>query len=258
MHHRLFMGYGGAPAFLVDAANFDGTNDFMLATGITAPANAKTGIFSCWFRVGATPTLPHVLLTNAPWGDNSGLGIAVVLEGSVDDKIHIYGYDPPDGVNLVLDMQTNSTFASSGTWRHILASWDLAAGVTHLYIDDASDKTTNTATDSNIIYNTGRWTVGEDDSVNSFKWNGDIAELYFAPGQYLDFSVASNRRKFRTSGGKPVDLGSTGSTPTGSAPLIYLHLNDGEAVANFATNDAGNGNFSITGTLATSSTSPSD
>jgi hypothetical protein len=39
---------------------------------------------------------------------------------------------------------------------------------------------------------------------------------------------------------------------------MYHHLDNGEAVANFATNRGTGGNFTITGTLDTASTSPSD
>ena len=78
-------------------------------------------------------------------------------------------------------------------------------------------------------------------------FNGALAEVYFAPGQYLYFSIASNRRKFISRTGKPVHLGTTGMLPTGTAPLVYHHLDDAEAVANFATNRGTGGNFTITG-----------
>ena len=90
------------------------------------------------------------------------------------------------------------------------------------------------------------------------KLKGFFAEVSFAFGQSLDFSIVSNRRKFLSAGGKPVFLGADGSLPTGTAPIIYQHLDDGEAVANFATNRGTGGDFTITGTLDTGSTSPSD
>jgi hypothetical protein len=49
----------------------------------------------------------------------------------------------------------------------------------------------------------------------------DVADVYFAPGQFLDLSIPGNVAKF-ISAGKPVDLGSDGSTPTGIAPLVFL------------------------------------
>ena len=38
----------------------------------------------------------------------------------------------------------------------------------------------------------------------------------------MDFTTTSNRRKFIDASGNPEDLGSDGSTPTGTAPEIYL------------------------------------
>lgn len=52
----------------------------------------------------------------------------------------------------------------------------------------------------------------------------DLAELWFQPGTFIDFSVAANRHKFHSNAHKRVDLGPTGSQPTGSEPLIYLTL----------------------------------
>lgn len=55
---------------------------------------------------------------------------------------------------------------------------------------------------------------------------GGMTELWVAPGQYLDFSVSGNRQKFHCADitnltYAPVDLGASGSTPTGTAPAIY-------------------------------------
>lgn len=44
----------------------------------------------------------------------------------------------------------------------------------------------------------------------------------------------------------------------GNTPEIYLSLRDGDAVSTYATNKGSAGNFSITGTLSESLTSPSD
>lgn len=52
---------------------------------------------------------------------------------------------------------------------------------------------------------------------------GFISEYWFAAGQFIDFSTAANRAKFRDSTtNKAVSLYSDGSKPTGSIPTIYL------------------------------------
>jgi len=87
---------------------------------------------------------------------------------------------------------------------------------------------------------------------------GYLADTWIGVGQYLDWSVVGNRRKFMDAGGKPVDLGSDGSSPTGTAPAIFLSIPHGGTPANFATNLGTGGNFSVTGALTLAPSSPSD
>ena len=101
-------------------------------------------------------------------------------------------------------------------------SWDLSVPVTHLYINDVSDKTDDVGpTDDTIDYDSTDWAIGAFTDGNT-KFNGAIADLYFAPGQFLDFSDVVNRRKFINADGTPVRLGPDGSYPTGTAPLIFF------------------------------------
>ena len=79
---------------------------------------------------------------------------------------------------------------------------------------------------------------------------GAFAEYYYAPGQFVDFSIESNRRKFIDSEGKPVDLGADGSTPTGSSPLIYLSLREGEGAEQFAVNRGTGIDFTVRGSVS--------
>jgi hypothetical protein len=80
----------------------------------------------------------------------------------------------------------------------------------------------------------------------------DVAEAWFAPGQFVDFSVVANRRKFRTVGGTAVGLGPDGSTPTGIAPAVYF---SGDATA-FPVNKGTGGAFTKSGTITDAPTSP--
>ena len=56
----------------------------------------------------------------------------------------------------------------------------------------------------------------------------DLAEVWFAPGVFIDFSNPANRAKFHDGAGRPVSLGVDGSNPTGSPPLLYMHLDGGD------------------------------
>ena len=235
--------------FVVDGADFDGINDYMTrGAGLTGAADSKLGIFSAWLRLDGGDGVAQYLLE----GTNR---VAVTRRN--DNKISVIGTNAA-GVG-VMTLVTNATYAAGASWIHVLASWDMAGGVggRHLYINGVSDLDVVTFTDDTIDYTVADWTIATI-GAGSFKLDGCLAEFYFAPGQYLDFSVVANRRKFFKTSSQPAFLGATGSLPTGVAPLVYQHLDDGEAVANFATNRGTGGNFTITSVLATASSSPSD
>jgi hypothetical protein len=250
----LIGGYAN-PLRVVDGADFDGANDYMSRGGeLTGMSDGKQGIISVWVRLDGGNASNLYIADNAPAAGSSSF----YLIRSAGNTFTIQGRDSPGGT-LLLSLQTTSTYTSAATWLHVLAAWDMAVGTSYsIYISDALDMGAAIFTNNTIDYTGGAFTIGGNGSVPSPSFNGAIAELYFAPGQYLDFSLVANRRKFISASGKPVHLGATGSLPTGTAPLLYLHLDDSEAVANFATNRGTGGDLSITGTLATASDSPSD
>lgn len=241
------------PRFNVDAAYFDGTNDYLeKLSALTGAADSKTGILSFWIRFDAGSGAQRDIFNSRNAGDSSS-GVTVVK--GTDDKIYIGGNSSVPA--QVMNFNTSAMPIDGTTWKHILASWNAATTTLQLYVDDVSDKTESVNNNATIVYTDTKWWVGASSFGTTFALNGNLAEFFFAPGQYLDFSVTANRRKFN-SGGKPANLGATGSAPTGTAPLIYLHLDDGETAANFATNRGTGGNFSVVGALTTASTSPSD
>lgn len=247
IHQTLFACYQN-PLRIVDAADFDGTNDFMArGADLTGNADSKKGLVSIWYRPDAGNNI-DLLIYNT-----SGFGV-VWYDGGAD-KFFFAFYN--SAATPLLQMGTASTYAAL-SWYHVLASWDLAASATHLYINDVSDKSVSTGpVNDTIDYTRTNYFIGGTTGPTDCA-DGQIAEVYFAPGQYLDLSLVANRRRFISGSGKPVHLGTNGSLPTGTAPLVYQHIDDGEAVANFATNRGTGGDFTITGTLSTGSNSPSD
>ena len=246
--NALLASYGN-PLIKVESADFDGTNDYMLRGGsLTGAADGKTGIVSFWYRVDGGDGVARILISNT---DNA----TRINHIGVDNTIQITAGNA--ALTQIMGIKTSAKLASS-TWLHILASWDLSTTTTNLYVNDVSDKTIITATVNDTIkYTEANWSIGALVGGTS-KLNGCIADFYYAPNQYLDFSIADNRRKFISADGKPVNLGTDGSLPTGTAPIIYFHLDPAEAPADFATNRGTGGNFSITGALTAGSTSPSD
>ena len=239
---------GSNVAFNPNAVKFDGTNDYLTrGADLTGIADSKSGILSVWLRQDYDIA-----------GANNQFLISPVAAGSrvqfflgSNNKIFLRGYNA--ATTKILDINS-SPFSKSPKWIHFLASWDLATGVLNLYSNDTSDLTTTTNTNDTIDYAGGAdWCIGNDFASHTIPFFGSMAELYFAPGQYLDFSNSTNRRKFIDANGLPVSLGATGSTPTGSQPAIYLK---GDKSA-FGVNSGSGGNFTLTGALETASQNPS-
>jgi hypothetical protein len=243
--------YGAGP-IICDAAHFDGTNDILKRGGaLSGISDSGSGILSLWIKFDLA-------------------SYQVVSAGERDTYAKFFSAKDTPGVMLFIVTREADTTAivthnsasakSLGVWYHELRSWDRSASVSQLYVNDVSEGTPTFGGSAGDVcpYSTMvDWQIGAhfDDSL---KTDGGVAEYYFAPGQTLDFSIESNRRKFLNSAGKPVFLGTDGSLPTGTVPRIYLHLDDGEAASNFATNRGSGGNFAVTGSLTTYGSSPSD
>jgi hypothetical protein len=239
------------PIITVDAAFFDGTNDWMeRGADFTGNADSKKGIFSAWIKYSDTSASRNILV-----GTGNKVLIRYSFVASDIGKFQIIAANSAS--TQILSIATSNSSVYSGAWFHLLASWDLATTTTHLYMKDVSDQVTTTVTNDTIDYTIANYAVCANIGGTT-RHHGDIAEIYFAPGQYLDFSITGNRRKFISSTLKPVSLGPDGAGPTGVAPILYCHLADAETAANFATNRGTGGDVTITGTLTTSSTSPSD
>ena len=245
---------GGAPSLVCDAAYFDGSNDYMArGAGFSGAVDGKSGIVSFWYRTEAAGGEYRTIFT-----DSTGNAYVSARRVTGLETITVAMGNTTPAVSF---SRTTSALDNTGAWIHVLMSWDVAASAVHLYVNDVSDSHPGGMVDQTLDYTKSDWGVGAfppGSYTGINKLSGGLAELYFAPNQYLDFSIETNRRKFITATGKPAPLGTDGAAPTGTAPIMYLHLNDGEAVANFATNRGTGGNLSITGTLDTASTSPSN
>ena len=242
----------GTAGFAVDAADFDGTNDYMLrGAAFTGIASSSKGIFSCWVRFDGGDAAEQTLLTDAD--------TLCLIRKTTANKVEITLWDTGSSNLLAFN---SSAITAGATWRHILASWDtgFSSGnkLHHLYVTNTSDKTVSvdSANGANVNLGATNWGIGARTNASN-KLNAALAEFYFAPGQYLDFSTSANRAKF-ISGGKPVNLGGDGSVPTGTVPIAYFRILNGGAATDFATNLGTGGNMTITGTLDIASSSPSD
>lgn len=235
-----------AQALLVDAADFDGTNDWLSCASLAGQADSKTGILSYWISPDVSTGDPFSA------GPRQG-GAATPIGENTQSVMKAF-----DSTGTVLNGAY--TAPAIAAWHHILIAWDVSAAYFKVFKDGVDVTGASTINNRNLKWGSvTEWIIGEyiPSDGNGSKIDAGLAEFYFAPGQFLDITVSANLRKFRTSDGKPANLGSTGSSPTGSVPLIYLHLDPGETVSNFAINRSSMGNFTVNGTLSFYDGSPS-
>ena len=246
----------GSGLYTCDAADFDGTNDYMrLGAALSGASDSKQLTLSMWLRFdggdGATQELFNLVTT---------AGGSTRRFGCSRNTANRLAYIAANAAGTtILNSTHTDTITADGNWHHFAISLDLAdTGKRHAYLDGVS-MTGGYAvyTDDTIDYaGTNDCQVGVRGTVNRF--NGCMAEVFFDE-TYIDLSVAANLQKFRSVAGKPVSLGADGSTPLGAQPLVYLRVADGAAVTTFANNlGSGGGTLTITGTLDLCDSSPTD
>lgn len=229
-----------AGGFQPIAVDFNGASNATRTSDFTGLSDSSTGIFMCWVRNDTTSN--KIVITNGGGG-----GFAVALDTTI-------------GISLsasAASINITSSALSTGTWYQILAAWNtnFTSGnrIFQLYINDVANGTVSGDSGGafQVDYTSGAWAVGSGTSGGQY-YDGCMAEMYFAPGQYLDISVSANRRKFIGVDGRPVFLGTTGSLPTGVAPILYLR----NPPASFGTNSGTGGDLLVSGTLTACSSSP--
>lgn len=244
--HPIDSGFIGAPisstSYPANAVDFDGSTTYLSrGADLTGLADGKAGTVSFWFRIDGGNGATQFIM-----GFNNSNGI-IVFRRSANDFI-ISGRNSA-ATNILL-LLSASTYTSGSTWHHFLASWNLASGLGHLYIDDAADLASSpTLTNDTIDYTRGGWFFGAGDGFNFF--NGCLADSWFDPS-YLDITVTANRRKFISALKKPVFLGYQGERPTGTQPVMFF----AGPTSAWHTNRGSGGGFTENGALTDASSQP--
>ncbi len=207
--------------------------------GMIGATDSKLFTISCWLKKPEEQAANQILS-----------GVTTVAGGT--RRVEVTWFEDKFVMNMrnaagttILNLHSEVVEAD-GQWHHFLASIDLAdTAKRHVYIDDiAAIGSVVTYTNDTIDFTVADWAIGATPSGGN-RLDGSIAELWFAPGVYLDLSVEANRREFLSPNGRPVNLGATGNGPTGSAPLIYLTANDGD----FDLNQGTGGGFGVIGAV---------
>lgn len=221
-------------------AGFGGASVLKRGAGLTAAADGKQLTVSLWCRIDEVPAGGMVIGCGVTTLNGSTGRISVSVDGN--GRLAFIGLNAAGTV--IMDQR--SDVLPLGRPFHALASFDLSSGSKrHIYIDDVSALAINTTfTNDNIDFTLADWGVGGTPAASDL-FTGVLGQLWFAPGVYLDLSVSSNRRKFIDASRNPADVGASGATPTGTAPLVFL----ANAIASWHTNAGTGGGFTKTGTL---------
>lgn len=253
-NQQMLMSYAGGYSNYT-AVDFDGTNDWLTRGGVyTGLTDGSQGIMSFWFRIDGGDGTTRKFSQNSSGGKfDVGLITSNVIRIQLRDAT----------AALVLLYDSTTTFTAGATWHHVVASWDtnFSAGnkLIKVMVDGVQD--TGSVTDGSIAFSIDYATAiteyaiaSNGASLGTQLFSGCLSEFYFT-NTYLDVSQAGNLAKFY-SGGKPVNLGANGSTPTGVQPIVFLHVASSGAASDFGTNLGSGGGMTITGSLDLCSTAP--
>jgi hypothetical protein len=231
---------GNGNGYVADFVTFDGTNDYIeRGADLSGNADGQLGILSAWLKSNGDGTTQWIYI--------DGVAGYIKLEKDSSNKIIIRLANSSN--STIMNLKSTTAYTTSSGLIHVLAAWDLANQIAYLYIDDVDDESIgdSIAVNDTIDYTRTNHYIGGSPVGNRF--DGCISEFYFNMAEFLDISVEANRRKFINAAGDPVDLGSDGSTPTSTAPIVYQNGD----FTNFETNQGTGGNFTVTGALTTCS-----
>ena len=235
----------------LEAVTFDGSNNYMKHTSSSGWADTKQFTISIWFR--ASSLHDGFLFDIGDVSITTSSHLYLESDGGI-----ILGFKDGDNSYNQKHTITSSDSAkyAANTWYHLLASVRTNSSATAYFYknDTVSDGTWSDHFNSNIDWTRNQYSIGSKINEGN-KFNGDLGPIWI-DNTYLDITVESNRRKFISASGTPVDLGSDGSIPTGSQPKVYIR---GEAsVWNSADNNKGStSDYSeIGGTITDSSNEP--
>lgn len=247
-HGASFGGGGGGPG-AAEAVYFDGTNDVLeRGSNLTGLSNGNELLVSFWYNFKGGDGDFVVLIEETSF---------IVRIVKFNDKWRIELSDVGGGTLWVVHGNTVYTTLVNTGWHSFLLAIDMDAtpDVMQLRLDDVDE-----TLDDQSGPNSGQigLSLGTDWGIGGISGGGSRADVEIADmwldDTFLDLDVEANRRKFIDASGKPVGLGSDGSTPTGSQPLIFF---SGPTVT-WHNNKGTGGGFTEIGALTDASSNPND
>lgn len=264
----LITGFSGPPFTGLPAVHFSGLT--FLAFSLTNHLTANSVAFSCWSR--STVVGVGVDLVSAGDGtaapisrtfaiDNFGPEFIDCQADSSYNRLNNNPFGPQTLIEgtatTIPPINSHQGAGSSQGWHCIQFSANTGSNpaTVAFAVDGNSAQTVITSDYSAGAF--GSMNYGDSLRIPSLGVSSqvDLAEFWYAPGQFIDFTIAANCEKFFTPGNPPlaISLGSNGQNPTGTAPAVYLRGN----AANFVNNLGTGGALTLSGAgISDASTNP--
>jgi hypothetical protein len=225
------------------------SNDYLTTDALDHTSNSPRGTASFWTRFTAGDATTQLIVVAAVEVDK--VGVAGGIARGSDDHFEFLMYDCLG--NKLLDMTSQSAYTIASGWIHVLAAWDVSAGLAQLYINGVPDLAAGpTINNGSICYTAWKWGVG---GLSSGSLDAGLADVYATLGTFTDLGSAANRELFEDGSNKPVDLGTDCDTPEHATPTLCF---TGSAATWNMNKGSGDGFTVECGALAPALTSPSD
>lgn len=233
-------------AYQANGVTFDGTNDYLVRTPDLV-GNADSKLWSGAFWAKRTRTG----VTEGIYVSGGSPARALILFDAGSNDLILQGRNVSAGT-VILQIQTVTAITDTN-WHHFMFSVDLAdTSKRHLYQDGVDDLQVNAYTNDTIDFTDASAHAIGANPAGAVKFAGDFADMWLEHGVYIDLSIEANRLKFRCANGGAPDLGSDGSKPTGTAPIMFFS----GATADWHTNKGSGGGFTENGALTDAATDP--
>ena len=221
------------------AINGVGGDGFRNTADWTTGADNKLFTFSAWFKCDNTNNMLYL-------DGNSSTSDFRVRAARYFNVTIVSAFN--SSATEVLQVRCSANLVNDTVLHHVLVTADLSnTSNRKIWIDGVVDTGANwlTYTNANIDWVHSRNQKMLDGWNGPDNFQGSIAEIWFT-NEYIG-TDDDNVYKFFFNG-QPVDLGSDGSTPTGTAPIAYYSVRDGDVISDWGVNRGSGPDFTVVGT----------
>ena len=197
--------------------NFDGTDDYLIGSPVTA--SAQQGTISAWIKTSASGSSQTILNTSDATVDDKWLNLRV--DGSTG---HLRFVANNGGTNSIT---TGSTDINTGSWVHVAVTCNSSAY--SLYVNGSAETLTNSNNDGTWFgdFSLTNLSIGRQirATVSALPFNGNIDEVAVWDSA-LSAAQITNIYKGESNGGS----GGTNSTPgnlLSFSPKAWWRMGDG-------------------------------